>query len=148
MTRRVLGLCIAIAVLLPGSAAAQVRPEVRGEFVDAAHNRAEVGGGLSVPLGSYLRVSGIGTRDVWSDSDTSSGQWRGEFQMRFLMDPLAEHRFGVSMGAGLGYRERPYMVAVVDVEGRPTRVRPALSVSLGGGLRFALVLRAGRRGRR
>lgn len=138
------GVLLVLAVAVQ-PAAAQVRPEVRGEYVSADQKRVEVGGGFAVPMGSYLRAGTYVTHDVWSESDSVSGQWRAESLIRFLLDPLAEQRYGLSFGAGLGYRERPYFLVVAELEGpRMSGVRPAVSCALGGGLRFALSLRFAR----
>ena len=68
---------------------------------------------------------------------------------RFLLDPYREMPLGLSLGGGISVpvvrgdsQVRPYLTAVVDVEGR-TRgpVTPAVQVGLGGGARVGVVMR-------
>ena len=144
--RAVLLAPLAVA-FVSGTGAAQVRPELRSEFVNADRRRVEVGAGLTTTVGAYVRAAASVARDVWSASDSAAGQWRAESVVRFLMDPFAERRFGLSFGAGLGYRERPYLLVVTELEGPRTAVmrfahlRPAIQLALGGGARAAIVLR-------
>lgn len=139
MRLRAVGL---LALAAAGHAGAQIRPELRAEFVTAGDERVEVGGGLSFVVSPYLRAAAVGTYDVWRSSDSTSAQVRGEAAIRFLLDPLAERRWALSFGAGAGYRDQGYLLALIDFEGPPMAAfRPALSLSFGGGTRAAFVLR-------
>jgi hypothetical protein len=142
----------ALAVLLIAGGArleaqAQARPEFRLDAAQSGSGRAaEAGAGISIRFGPYLR-GGLGASyDVWRDAGDVH-RVRVESAVRFLLDPLAQQRWGLSLGAGLGVRERGYMLVVADLEG-PSRggVRPALQVALGGGTRVGVVLRRTRAG--
>jgi hypothetical protein len=143
--RHVLLACLVFA----SAAAGQARPEARVEFVTAdSLHRVEAGAGVTVPMGVYVRGSVTASYDVWHSSGVAA-QGRVEGQLRFLLDPIAEHRWGVSAGGGLGYRERAYLVLAFDLEGpRKGNVRPAIQLAFGGGMRAAFVLRGVRRLRR
>lgn len=127
---------------------AQIRPEARLEFAGNGGNRAEAGLGLIRPLGAYLR-GGIGVSlDVWNATGAAP-QGRVETHVRFLLDPLAANRWGLSLAAGLGYRDKPYMLVAADLEGpRRGKVRPAFQFALGGGMRLAFIVRGARPDRR
>ena len=68
---------------------------------------------------------------------------------RFLLDPFREMPLGLSLGGGVSVpyasgdtATRPYLTAVVDIEGRRRGgLTPALQLGLGGGARVGLVLR-------
>jgi len=140
---------VALALLVAAPAGAQPQPEVRAELARAADTRVELGVGVSGHVGPYVRAGLSVARDVWRSVDTSTVATRVEYVMRFTMDPRAEQRWGVSFGGGLGYRERAYLLAVAELEGpRQSGLRPAFVVSLGGGVRLALVLRRAVTGRR
>ena len=138
-----------IALLLAAPASAQLQPELHAELVRAAGTRAEVGIGASARAGTYLRSGLSLSRDVWWRTDTAKAAIRGEFVLRFMLDPVAEQRWGVSFGGGLGYRERAYLLAVAELEGpRRGGARPAFQLLLGGGVRFGFVFRRAAKGRR
>ncbi len=145
MTRRLTG---AAALLLLGASAAAAQPamEVRAEAVRRSGWFAEMGAGAASPVSRYLRLDARAARTL---APADSGAWRGEATVRFLLDPLAEVPWGLSAGAGLGYLTRGYLALVLDLEG-PARagVRPALTVTLGGGTRLGVSLRRARRDRR
>ncbi len=138
-------------VLLVGAAraGAQVRPEARLEFANTgAGNRVAAGLGLTTKLGPYLRGSALVAHDVWRDGG-GTPLASVESHVRFLLDPLAEQSWGLSFAAGLGFRERPYLLVAADLEGpRMRSVRPAIQLALGGGLRLGCVLRRAATGRR
>jgi len=139
---------VAVALLLAVPARAQLQPEARAELARAAESRAELGIGASFRIGLYVRGALSVARDVWRSADTSAAT-RAEYLMRFTLDPLAEQRWAVSFGGGVGYRERAYLLAVAELEGpRHAGLRPALQFSLGGGTRLGFVLRRAVKGRR
>ena len=116
--------------------------------------RAWNGGGgrrsaLVIPAGVYVRTSVDGAAGVtWRDGSTRASG-RVDLISRFLLDPYREVPIGVSLGGGVsvpyasGDRNvRPYLTAVVDVEGRRRRgVTPAIQLGFGGGTRVGVVLR-------
>jgi hypothetical protein len=152
-----LGLALSGA-LVEGAGAQQRRPPTYGEFridVIAGSGTAVHGGaGIVIPLGVYTRASidaAAGAR--WRD-DAVRASGRVDVIARFLLDPFREVPAGLSLGGGLTvpYTEgdatvRPYITAVIDVEGRMwRRLTPALQLGLGGGTRVGLVFRASPRG--
>jgi hypothetical protein len=86
--------------------------------------------------------------DVKGDTASGSRQ-RVEAQVRFLLDPIAENRWGLSFAGGVGVRKDPYLMAAVDLEGPAVSwMRPAIQVALGGGTRMAVIFRSARKNRR
>ena len=128
-------------------------PPVYGEYrADAIVGRgtaAQAGGGVSVPLGVYVRLAADASGGAtWRDGVTRASG-RVDAIGRFLLDPFREVPVALSLGGGVSvpYVEkespvRPYLVVVVDIEGRARgRLTPALQLGLGGGTRIGLVLR-------
>ena len=140
---------VVLLAAFAGSLGAQIRPEVQlGVVARNANYRAEAGLGLDGTVGPYLRSGLVATYEVPNDA-FETARARVEVQVRFLLDPLAEHRWGMSFGGGLGVQERPYMLFVADLEGpRLGRVRPAIQFAMGGGTRLAIVARGTRPNRR
>ena len=67
---------------------------------------------------------------------------RAELVGRFLLDPLAEHRWGPYVAGGLGVASKPYVLVVLGVEGpRWGRVTPAFEAGVGAGVRLGFALR-------
>jgi len=149
-----------IAALVPwwaraqGSLDAGTNAEIRVDAI-AANGGAVVqaGGGVQIPAGYYARVGLIGA--VGADAVASSAAVSGRLDIigRFLLDPFREHAWGLSAGAGISLRAarrdkvRPYLAAVIDLEGprRPSGMAPAFQVGLGGGVRVGAALRWGGR---
>ena len=133
---------LALALIASSTAlSAQMRGEGTVEYVRAADHRVEAGAGVVGRVGTYVRGSLRVSADAWS-SDSANTQVRVEGALRFLLDPLGEVPWGMSLGAGLGYRRRPYLVTVFELEGpRRAGMRPALQVALGSGTRVGLVIR-------
>lgn len=128
--------------------------ELRGDAIFARHTSLQGGAGVVVPGGVYVRFNVDATGGVqWHDGETRAAG-RVDAIARFLLDPFRERPVGLSLGGGmtLPYAEgdarvRPYMTAVIDVEGHMSgRWTPALQVGLGGGTRVGLVLRRSARG--
>jgi len=123
--------------------------EYRVDGIMGGGTTAQAGFGVVVPLGIYVRL-GIDAAGgaTWSD-DASRGSGRVDVIGRFLLDPFREAPVGLSLGGGVsvpyvdGQKTiRPYLTAVVDIEGRMRgRLTPALQLGLGGGTRIGLVLR-------
>jgi len=141
--------CLLVLMLaVTRSLGAQLRGEAAIDYVRAAHERVEVSIGAAGRLGNYLRPTLRFSADVWNGADTSA-VLRAEYVVRFMLDPLGQTAWGLSVGAGLGYRARPYLALVADLEaGRNPRFRPALQVTLGGGTRLGVVIRRSTRGLR
>ena len=159
MTSRTQSLVFALALVAVGASAARgqqrqripIYAELRGEGIFSGDwITALAGGGVVVPAGNYMRVSLDAQLGVERQSSETRVAGRADVVARFLLDPLREMPWGISLGGGLsvpygdGQRGvQPLMTAVIDVEGRRgRRFTPALQVGLGGGTRVALVFRA------
>jgi hypothetical protein len=154
MIRQIHHAVVAIAICLAAAAHAdaQIETPPYGEFrldvVDGSGTSVQGGAGLTVPMGIYVRLGvlgGIGSQ--WRDG-ASSLVGRTDVVARFLLDPFRQSPVALSMGGGVsvpygrGTDARPYLTAVVDVEGRRRgKLTPALQLGLGGGTRVGLVFR-------
>lgn len=123
--------------------------EYRGDAIVGRGTAVEGGAGLVVPAGIYVRTSIDGAAGVtWRDGETRASG-RVDVIGRFLLDPFREVPIGVSLGGGVSVpyasgdaHVRPYLTAVVDIEGRGRGgVTPALQLGFGGGTRVGVVLR-------
>jgi hypothetical protein len=140
-----------------GSAGAQVvrdsqpavRTEARVDAIIARRTAAEAGIGAVVPAGIYVRMGAdIAGGVIAGGAQPAGAAARADVFGRFLLDPLAEHRWGPYLTGGASYRAdsrdhgRVYLLALVGVEGpRQGRVIPAIEAGLGGGFRIGFVLR-------
>ena len=127
-------------------------PEFRADAIVGRQTAAQAGAGVVIPAGIYVRFS----VDVAGGATFADGASRASGRIdavgRFLLDPFRETPVAVSFGGGLSVpyvdgqtHVRPYLTAVIDVEGRQRGpVTPALQIGLGGGARVGLVLRASR----
>lgn len=122
--------------------------EYRLDAIQGHGTLVHAGAGITIPAGTYVRVAAIGAIGPrWDDGETSlSG--RTDVIARFLFDPLRQTPIALSLGGGVsvpyetGERVRPYLTAVVDIEGRQRGgLAPALQVGLGGGVRIGLAFR-------
>jgi hypothetical protein len=135
---------------------AQSRPQVRVDAIVANHwASVQAGAGLQIPVGYYVRVGvdgAVGTDVVTGNSTLGSNtvaSGRVDVIARFLFDPFRQQRYGLSAGGGVSARAsqhgkvRPYLVAVLDLEGpRSSRgLSPAVQLGLGGGVRLGALLR-------
>lgn len=145
-----------LATLLAARLGAQVRPgpttEWRAETVIGNGVQALGGFGVALPVGTYVRLAGIGSAGVRFTGETSLPMGRAEVMARFLLDPFRESRRGLSIGAGGGLvlgegRPRAVLLIALELEGerRASGWVPALQAGLGDGARIALVLRRGSR---
>lgn len=144
-----LALTATSALRAQGGGGPPVYAEYRADAIVGRGTAAQGGGGVSVPLGVYVRLavdaSGGAT---WRDGVTRASG-RVDAIGRFLLDPFREVPVALSLGGGVSapYVEkesqlRPYLVLVIDLEGRTRgRLTPALQLGLGGGTRIGLVLR-------
>jgi hypothetical protein len=126
-----------------------VRAEALVDAIVARRTTTEIGAGVNVPIGIYVR----GGADVAGGVVAGGAQpvgpaVRGDVFGRFLLDPLAEHRWGPYLTGGASYRAesrdhgRVYLLALIGVEGpRQGRVVPAIEAGFGGGFRVGFVLR-------
>ncbi len=159
-------LCLAralvLALVLPSTAAAQINQqqlqvEGRLDAIFARSTGVEAGLGLSVPAGIYMRtglVAGIG---AWRHGL----EGRTDLISRFSLDPFRQSNWAPYGGAGISGRyrsrldggSRAYLLVFLGVEGplplgQTTGIVPAFEVGLGGGARFAVILRRGINARR
>jgi hypothetical protein len=140
---------VIIVALAQGGGGPPRYAEYRADAIVGRGTAAQAGGGVSVPLGVYVRLAIDGAAGAtWRDA-TTRASGRVDAIGRFLLDPFREVPVALSLGGGVSVpyvdgesRVRPYLVLVVDIEGR-TRgpITPALQLGLGGGARVGLVLR-------
>jgi hypothetical protein len=147
-------LAVIIASLTIASARAQAQSppaytEYRADAIVGRGSAAEAGLGAVLPLGVYVRLGiDAAAGATWRDGETRASG-RVDAIGRFLLDPFRETPIALSLGGGVSVpyadgdkRVRPYITAVMDIEGRMRGpVTPALEVGLGGGARLGLVLR-------
>jgi hypothetical protein len=122
--------------------------EYRVDAIDGRGATVQGGIGYTVPMGIYMRVAAIGAIGAqWRDGTTMLAG-RTDVIARFLLDPFRQMPLALSFGGGVsvpyerGAVTRPYLTAVVDLEGRARKhLTPAVQVGLGGGARVGVVLR-------
>jgi hypothetical protein len=144
------GLLLAVAQLAD---AQQLVPpsyaEYRADAIVGRGTSLHAGGGAVVPLGVYVRFNIDGAAGATWRNGATNVSGRLDAIGRFLLDPYREVPVGLSLGGGLSVpvakgdvRVRPYLTAVVDMEGHMHGpISPAIQVGLGGGARLGLVLR-------
>jgi hypothetical protein len=126
-----------------------VRAEARIDAIIARRTAAEIGAGATVPLGIYVRAGGdVAGGFIAGGAQPVGPAVRADLFGRFLLDPLAEHRWGPYLTGGATYRAddrdrgRAYLLALIGVEApRQGRVVPAIEAGYGGGFRIGFVLR-------
>jgi hypothetical protein len=147
--------CLAALLMLARSAGAQIRtpspfPEYRADAIVGSRTSAQAGAGLVIPMGIYVRLGvDAAAGATWGHGEVNPSG-RVDAIGRFLFDPFREVPVGVSLGGGLSLpyvahdpRVRPFLTAVLDIEGRMRgAVTPALELGVGGGARIGVVLRA------
>jgi hypothetical protein len=141
--------------LLSSPAMAQVPagplPQIRADLIAGARPAVQVGAGLQVPFGIYVRAGmdvAAGSR-IGEVATSSRLDGRVDLLGRFLLDPFRQSSWGFSAGGGVslraepGDRVRPLLLVALDLEGRrsPHGFAPAVQVGLGGGVRVGVVLR-------
>ena len=143
-----------LALVLSTVAGAQQQPtrpyaEYRADAIFARGTAAQLGGGIVVPLGVYVRLGvDAAAGATWRYGETV-GSGRVDAIARFLLDPFRESRLGFSLGGGVSApigaaepSQPPYLTAVLDLEWpRHRGLTPAVQVGLGGGTRIGFVLR-------
>ena len=123
--------------------------EFRIDAIVARATAAQAGVGAVMPMGTYVRLSVDGAGGATFRDGSSRASGRIDAIARFLLDPFREAPVGLSVGGGLSLpyvdgdkRVRPYLTAVVDIEGRRRgALTPAVQFGLGGGTRVGVVLR-------
>jgi hypothetical protein len=144
------------------SARADQRPllEARVDYIGPRPHTAQVGVGVNIPVGIYLRIGAIGAGGTSWHEGLPAASARADVIGRFTFDPLRERGWGLSAGGGLSVRYddgakarrerwRGLVTLALDLEGpRRGSVAPAIQVGLGGGARVGVVLRAAQVGRR
>ena len=123
--------------------------EFRADAIIARGTSAQGGLGMVIPLGTYVRLGIDAAAGATFRDGSSRTSGRVDAIGRFLLDPFREAPVAVSVGGGLSLqyvdgdkRVRPYLTAVVDIEGRRRGVvTPAIQFGFGGGTRVGVVLR-------
>ncbi len=153
-----LALCAAALLLLcPASARAQ-QPvsadpqwEIRADVQGTPDLGALAGVGVNVRAGWYARVGLSATAGALYRADAWRSQQRLDATVRFQFDPFAQRARSVYGGAGVGVVRGETgdltgrLLLVVGMEGAARgRIIPAAELTLGGGLRVGVVLRATR----
>jgi hypothetical protein len=163
LVRSTLTRMLVLTLAAPAAALSQAAPqqplqlEGRLDAIIARTAGVEAGLGVSVPSGIYVRsglVAGIG-------AGRHGLEGRTDLVSRFSLDPFRQSRWAPYGGAGVSGRyrskldggSRAYLLVLVGVEGplpvgRTSGIVPAFEAGLGGGARFAVILRRGINGRR
>jgi hypothetical protein len=159
----VLALPLAVAVADAQLPQPTIHPETRLDVIVGHQPAVQLGAGVQIPMGYYVRVGldaaiGVATNDREAlpgspDSPPGPLDGRADLLVRFLLDPFRQSPWGLSLGGGLSARAepgdhvRPRLLAAVDFEGRrSTRgIVPAIQVGVGGGVRLGVLLRRGSR---
>ena len=166
--RRALSLVALVVAMtaVPHAVSAQIpespglQPELRGDVMFGRQAAVQLGVGVQIPAGYYVRVGVDGAVGVRANATNLSTQHpldgRLDVLARFLLDPFRQTSYGLSLGGGMslraeqGDRVRPVLLVAVDLEGRRSKrgLVPAVQVGLGGGARIGIVLRRGAPGAR
>ena len=148
---------VAPAAALSQTPQQALQVEGRVDAIVARTTGVEAGLGLSVPSGIYMRtglVAGIG-------AGRHGVEGRTDLISRFSLDPFRQSRWAPYAGAGVSGRyrtkldggSRAYLLILLGVEGplslgATSGIVPAFELGLGGGARFAVILRRGINARR
>jgi hypothetical protein len=134
-------------------------PELRADVIAGDRAVVQLGAGVQIPVGYYVRIGlvgaagvGVGDRAAPVGSSEGGGSRRSarvDVLARFLLDPFRQSPYGLSVGGGVslradeGDRARPVLLVAIDVEGRRSSrgVVPAVQVGLGGGVRVGIIVR-------
>jgi len=149
------GVVVALAALQRADGQTQslvppLYPEFRADAIVGRETATQVGVGVVVPAGIYVRLNVDAAGGATFANGVSRASGRVDAIGRFLLDPFRETPVAVSFGGGLSIpyvdgqtHVRPYLTAVIDVEGRKRGpLTPAFQIGLGGGARVGIVLRA------
>jgi hypothetical protein len=158
--RRVMRLTVCAAALLVAPAAALAQPdafktavqfEARLDALGGPPAGAQVGVGLNVAAGYYLRIGADAAAGASSRDGAAVASGRVDVVTRYLLDPFHEFRWGPYAGGGFTAQWdrranwRGNLLLLVGVEG-PARAgwRTSVELGLGGGARLGVVLRRAR----
>jgi hypothetical protein len=131
---------------------AQVAPpssqEVRADVIAGRNHALQLGVAHLASPTYNVRLGVTAAGGVQRDEGRTRLGGRVDAVARLLLDPFREVPLGVSLGGGLSVANvqqrgwRPYLVAVLDVEG-PRRADwvPAVQLGVGGGVRVGASLR-------
>ncbi|HJP59010.1 MAG TPA: hypothetical protein VJ865_03400 [Gemmatimonadaceae bacterium] len=160
--RHVVGVSIICALTAAAGLSAQtpqqaVQTEWRIDGIFARTAGGEVGLGISLPVGIYVRnglVGGIGVGQHGVEGRT-------DLLSRFSLDPFRQSRWALYGGGGLSGRYRTerdggshaYLLLFLGLEGplplgRTSGWVPAFEAGLGGGARVGVIIRRGINARR
>jgi hypothetical protein len=118
----------------------KARIEGRLDALIASRTATELGAGIFVPVGTYVRAGLVGGVGPITNPVGVTG--RVEAVGRFLLDPFYEHRWGPYVAGGLGVAHHPYVLVLLGLEGpRWGPVTPALEAGIGDGVRVGFALR-------
>ena len=125
--------------------------ELRLDVIAASTPSVQIGAGVNVPAGLYVRLGGTVAAGFANRDGTTHGAARGEVIARFLLDPFAEspHALyglgGISAMVDPFEQWRPRVVVGLGIESRVRNRRAvAAELSLGGGVRLGFAIRRGR----
>lgn len=129
-------------------------PELRADVITGRTRAVQIGAGVQLPIGYYVRVGAVAAAGARYDASATAAPGavgRVDVAARFLLDPFRQSRVGASVGGGLsvlaapGDRARPLLLLLLDLEGRRTArgLVPAVQIGVGGGVRLGIALRAG-----
>jgi hypothetical protein len=131
-----------------------VRPFARLDVIAATNSSLQVGAGMAVPAGTYVRAEVTAAAGAMRRHHETRRTGRVDVAARFVIDPFAESRRAVHAIGGLsamhdGREWQPRLMAGIGVEG-PARgaVRWSTELVVGGGLRVGIVARRSRPNRR
>jgi hypothetical protein len=153
---------LGLTLLVPAATLSQtpqqaLQVEGRVDAIVARTTGVEAGLGLSVPSGIYMRtglIAGVG-------AGRHGVEGRTDLISRFSLDPFRQSRWAPYAGAGVSGRYRTkldggshaYLMILLGIEGplalgATSGIVPAFELGLGGGARFAVILRRGINARR
>ncbi len=150
----------AVAVAAPVMAGAQefafkpvVQWQIRADAAVAPAPAIQLGAGVNVPLGYYVRLDGtLAAGPEWTGGRTITNA-RLDLTARYLFDPFHEIPWAPYVAGGLtsirdekdAPRLRGYLLLILGIEGPAYRGwRTAFEGALGGGVRIGVVLRRAR----
>src|SRR5438046_8767216 len=110
LSRVILWPALSLLALTPAARAQQAARssfpplELRIDAIDVRSTQSgtlQVGVGTNLPLGSYMRLEIDGAGGVTRRDSVNHDSGRVDALARFLLDPFAEARSGLSLGAGI-----------------------------------------------
>ncbi|MGH7619168.1 MAG: hypothetical protein ACREPM_18255 [Gemmatimonadaceae bacterium] len=153
MSRARFVVAAAVMCCLSGRMSAQLLApaytEYRGDAIVGRGTSAQAGLGAVYLLGTYVRTTFDAAAGATWRYDEARLSGRADVIARFLLDPFREVPIGLSVGGGVSVpytngdtHVRPYLTAVVDIEGRIRHdITPALQIGLGAGTRIGIAFR-------